>query len=536
MCGLSSGLPFPPVPTGADHLADRLRINLRAAEIPASDADVERLLADGSLARMDEYILRLRDLDVRVEPDYLASAVGRADGRPPASGPLGSGSGAKGAVGDQGGIPDTIGAVAPLIRDGALSPVELLERALDRIGERDGELNAFQMVLADEARAAARTAEAEIRRGEVRGPLHGVPVAVKDLFAMAGTPLTAGAKGVLEVSETDAVAVERLRAAGAVLVGKTRLPEYAFWPGSRNPHYGPTANPRDTTRDAGGSSSGSGAAVADGMVYAALGSDTGGSIRIPAALCGVVGLKPAHGRVSLAGCVPLAWSLDHGGPLTRSAGDAAIVLDVLAGGRGAVSSGATDELAKGLRVAALGDDGTGRPLAAQAALAAWHASSSALRDVGAEVVEVDLPEMALLRAVNFLILSVEAAAFHATGLRHRFDAYGEPCRSRLLTGFAYDATDLVQAHRYRRLARQRWSQRLVGFDVLSTPSQPDVAPPLGEIASVKFTSPFNALGWPAVSVPWGTGAGGLPLATQLVAPDGREETVLRAAHVMESVR
>jgi aspartyl-tRNA(Asn)/glutamyl-tRNA(Gln) amidotransferase subunit A len=416
-----------------------------------------------------------------------------------------------------------------------------VERSLSRIRERDQELNAFQLVLDERARSAAREAEAEIGRGAWRGPLHGVPVAVKDLFAMAGTVTTAGGKrGSWPPSAVDASAVERLERAGAVVVGKTRLPEYAFWPGSLNPHYGPTANPHDVSRDAGGSSSGSAAAVADGMVYAALGSDTGGSIRIPAALCGVVGLKPTYGRVSLEGCVPLAWSLDHAGPLTRSVEDAALALEALAGGPGRAWAAQADGGGRGLpgevsglRVGVVGEDGTGRPLACEQALEQWRASLRALGAAGATLVEIDLPEMALLRAVNFLILSVEAASYHAAGLRERYDDYGEPCRSRLLAGFAYDAGELVQAQRARRAIRTRWEALFERVDVLSTPSQPDVAPPLGEMASGKLTGPFNALGWPAISVPYGSGAGGLPLATQLVAGPWEEATVLRAARALE---
>jgi aspartyl-tRNA(Asn)/glutamyl-tRNA(Gln) amidotransferase subunit A len=251
----------------------------------------------------------------------------------------------------------------------------------------------------------------------------------------------------------------------------------------------------------------------------------------------VVGLKPTYGRVSLEGCVPLAWSLDHAGPLTRSIEDAALVLEALAGkGGGPAAVADAQEVAKGLRVGVLGDDGRRRALATDDALEQWRASLRALEAAGATLVDVDLPEMPTLRAVNFLVLSVEAATYHAPALRTRYGDYGEPCRSRLLAGFAYDATDFVQAHRFRSAARRQWSTVFDRVDVLSTPSQPDVAPPLGEMASVKFTSPFNALGWPAVSVPFGEGAGGLPLATQLVGAPWREDIVLGAARALEKVR
>jgi aspartyl-tRNA(Asn)/glutamyl-tRNA(Gln) amidotransferase subunit A len=537
-------------PLDRSTLADKLRANLRAADVPTSDADIERLLTDGSLSRMEEYVLGMREAGEDVEPDYVAGCSLEPPSPRPAATPDPRPAARRRELRSGDELPDTIAGVAPLLREGVVSPVELVERALARIAERDGELNAFQLVLDARARAAAREAEAELGRGGWRGPLHGVPVAVKDLFDVAGTITTAGGKRAVRTqSSTDAAAVAGLERAGAIVVGKTRLPEYAFWPGSTNPHYGPTANPHDTSRDAGGSSSGSAAGVADGMVYAALGSDTGGSIRIPAALCGVVGLKPTYGRVSLEGCVPLAWSLDHAGPLTRSVEDAALLLDTLAGDgarrgsarqpggwAGAASVADARKAAAGLRVGVLGDDGTGRSLAGDNALGQWRASLRALEDTGAALVDVDLREMATLRAANFLILSVEAASYHASALRTRYSDYGEPCRSRLLTGFAYDATDLVQAQRFRSVVRRRWSTLFERIDVLSTPSQPDVAPPLGKMASVKFTSPFNTLGWPAISVPFGEGAGGLPLATQLVAAPGREDTVIRAARILEMVQ
>jgi aspartyl-tRNA(Asn)/glutamyl-tRNA(Gln) amidotransferase subunit A len=557
-----------------------LRAGLRLADIPAPDADLERVLADGALTRMADFVRTMRNVEGDALPDYVAAWSGEEPRLDlPAAGRDAASRGARPVVGREAasgagppdtrrdgvppsGLPDRIAEVAPLLRRGEISPVDLVERALSRITERDAQLNAFQLVLAERAREGARQAEAEIRTGAWRGPLHGVPVAVKDLFAMAGTVTTAGsrARG-SRPDAADAAAVERLMRAGAIVIGKTRLPEFAFWPGSANPHYGPTANPHDASRDAGGSSSGSAAAVADGMALAALGSDTGGSIRIPAALCGVVGLKPTFGRVSLFGCTSLAWSLDHAGPLARTVEDAALLLAALAGhdprdprtrpgvewnvppelrGDGAsapdparLRRGGGPDGAGPLRIGVLTADGSSSPLAETAALASWHRSCLSLERAGATLVEIDLPEMAVLRAANLLILGAEAATYHAAGLRSRYGDYGEPCRTRLLAGFAYSATDLAQAHRLRRAVRERWGALFGRIDALSTPSQPDVAPPLGEMASVKFTGPFNALGWPAVSVPFGTGPGGLPLATQLVGRRWDEATPLRVAQALE---
>lgn len=542
-------------------IADRLRTNLKLAQIPAPEADVERVLADGWLAGAAELARALREVRDDALPDYVAAFGGELEGvfgdavpRAAAATP-GSREGeprSREAVGVEGarrarpdgGLPDTVAGLSPLLRDGSVSPRELVERALARVEERDGQLNAFQLVLAERAREAARRAEAELARGAWRGPLHGIPVAVKDLFAMRGTVTAAGAKPRRSDPDGfDSAAVERLEAAGAVVLGKTRLPEFAFWPGSANPHWGPTANPHDLGRDAGGSSSGSAVAVAAGMAVAALGSDTGGSVRIPAALCGVVGLKPTYGRISLFGCTPLAWSLDHAGPLARSIDDAELLLAALAGHdprdpRTTPRAGwaAREALRGPLRIGVLGSDGTGEPLAEDAAMAAWRASCFALERGGATLVEVDLPEMAALRAASFLLLSAEAASYHAPALRTRYAEYGELCRTRLLAGFAYDAGDLVQAQRLRRAVRARWGRLFETIDVLATPSQPDVAPPLGERASVKFTSPFNALGWPAVSVPFAQGPGGLPLGTQLVARAWDEATLFRAARALEAAR
>ncbi len=293
-----------------------LRAYLATAGIHASEQIIEGMLARGFLAVPTAFDALSRDFPMHLIPDYLAewrapvaSIPGATLAPVPAKAPLAQ---------------ETILSIAARLQRGELSPVELTEQALTRIGQRDPVLNAFQLVLGERARAAARRAEAEIRGGNYRGPLHGVPVAIKDLLDLAGTPTTAGSKILADnLRSNDSAAVERLEAAGAIIVGKTRMSEFAYAPGSHNPNYGHTRNPRNLAHDTGGSSSGSAAAVADGLVYAALGSDTGCSIRMPAAFCGLVGLKPTFGRVSQAGGVTLSWSLDHLGPLTRSVADAA---------------------------------------------------------------------------------------------------------------------------------------------------------------------------------------------------------------------
>jgi aspartyl-tRNA(Asn)/glutamyl-tRNA(Gln) amidotransferase subunit A len=434
--------------------------------------------------------------------------------------------------------------IARQIEGRDVSPVELTEQALAAITAQDPALNAFQRVLADRARAAARAAEREIARGAYRGPLHGVPVAVKDLFALAGTPTTAGSKILAQwVPDFDAAVVEALEQVGAVIVGKTRMSEYAYSPGSNNAHYGPTHNPWNLEHDTGGSSSGSGAAVAAGLVFAALGTDTGGSIRIPSSLCGIVGIKPTFGRVSLHGAVTLAWSLDHAGPMARTVTDAALLLDVLAGydprdprtRQVLVPVVANLEAGvKGLRVGVVRNDGSGRALGTPETVAAWQKGLATLAAAGAELVEIDLPELEDLRVLNSAILALEAATFHEPLLRERLDEYGEFMRHRILAGYGFAPDAFVRAQQIRAVVRRHCLALFDRVDLVSTPTMPYGAPILGTPASTAFTAPFNTLGWPAITLPVGLTAEGLPLGLQLAGRPWDEATILRAARVVET--
>lgn len=521
----------------------RLRANLRAAGIPYTEADLQAIEEQGFLDSVLAFERLAAAEGTDEAPDYLAAwgdAVPTTD-HPPAADRMFERPSRPSDL-DHASVTE----VAPLLRAREVSPVELARRSLERIAQRDPELNAFQLVLADEALAAAREAEREIRRGGYRGPLHGVPVAVKDLLAMAGTPTTAGSRVFGDWTPSyDAGAVERLEAAGAVIVGKTRLSELAYSPGSNNAHYGPTRNPWNPEHDSGGSSSGSGAAVADGLAYAALGTDTGGSIRIPAAQCGIVGLKPTYGRTSLHGAVPLSWSLDHLGPLTRTVADAALLLGVLAGhdARDARTRPGTEYLAgaaaldagvQGLRVGVLDEDGTGAALGTPEALDAWRAGLKTLERGGAVLVETSLPEMADLVMLLGAVLRVEAAAYHGQRLRERLDDFGPFPRQRLLAAFAHDPTAFVRAQGLRAALRRRVEGALAHVDLLSTPALPHPAPPLGAPSTTRYTAPFNALGWPAVTVPVGLSRERLPLGLQLVARPWAESLLLRAARVVEA--
>ncbi|MEO7911852.1 MAG: amidase [Roseiflexaceae bacterium] len=518
-----------------DQVIDVLRGNLRAAGIPVTEADIQGIVEKGFLSRLADIERVIAQGPIDVLPDYLAdwsTSAGEQHQPSPMDAAIQRHA-------------SPIATIASQLRARQVSPVELTEQVLARIAERDSELNAFQLVMAEPARAAARRAEQEIADGNYRGPLHGVPVAVKDLLAIAGTPTTAGSKILAgNITDFDAAAVERLTAAGAVIVGKTRLSEFAYSPGSNNAHYGPTRNPRHPERDTGGSSSGSAAAVGAELVYAAIGSDTGGSIRIPASLCGIVGLKPTFGRISLYGVLPLAWSLDHLGPLTRSVADAGLLLDALSGydardprTRQHAPPPTPPDLdagVRGLRIGVLSNDGSGGRLGSDAALAAWRHGLAALEQGGAELVQIDVPELEPLRLLNSAILAMEASAYHHPNLRARLDDYGEFMRQRILAAFAYDPRAFVRAQQARAALRRRCDTIFERIDLLSTPSQPDVAPQLGSLGSLTFTAPFNILGWPAISVPVGASADGLPFGLQLAGRPWDEATVLRAARVVEA--
>ena len=537
-------------------ILDRLRGNLRAAGIPVTDEEIALMAESGFLRPVQAFEKMSHGKPVDIVPEYLGAwgyALKAADKVDPreqrhddhAPHPA-----------HDAALPDwsqaSVLEIARALETRSVSPVELTERALERIAECNPYLNAFQLVLAERARAAARRAEAEIGRGEYRGPLHGVPVAVKDLLAMKDTVTTAGTKIHAErVTDFDSTAVARLEAAGAIILGKTRMSEFAYSPGSNNDHFGATRNPRNPEHDTGGSSSGSAAAVADGLVFAALGTDTGGSIRIPASFCGIVGLKPTFGRLSLHGSTTLAWSLDHLGPMTRTVKDAGVLLAALAGedrldprtrhisepdaalrawGRGAPRLEAG---VKGLRVGVLREDGSGRPLASPEILEAWKAGLDALARAGAELVEVDVPQLQPLRVLSGALLAIEAVAYHLPLLQTRLADYGEFMRLRFLAGFAYAPTAFVRAQQLHLSARREVNDLFEQVHLLSTPTMPTLAPSLGTPARLSFTAPFNLLGWPAITLPVGEGGEKLPIGLQLVGKPWDEATLLRAAHVLE---
>ncbi|MBI4011957.1 MAG: amidase [Candidatus Rokubacteria bacterium] len=446
--------------------------------------------------------------------------------------------------------------LAAAVRAGRLSPVELTEDCLRRIERLDGRLRAFITVDAEGARAAARAREAEARAGRIMGPLHGIPLAYKDLCAIRGLPTSCGTRtDAYFLAERDATAVSRLGTAGAITLGKLNLSELALGPFGDNAHRGDVQNPWRPGHVAGGSSSGSGAAVAAHLALGALGTDTGGSIRLPAACCGIVGLKPTYGRVSRAGVMPLSWSLDHVGPMARTVRDAALLLGVIAGpdphdatsSRRAVPdyAGALDGPIGGLRVAVPENyywDGVDSQVDA-----AVRAAIATLGELGARVAELHLPDPRLLVDVANIVARCESAALHGRLLREQPHALQPAVRARLEVGLHVAAYDYLQAARLRaRLTRGFVGDVFAGADLLAMPTIPEPAPTLEAVKAgsteevvrrmgrfSRLTRPWNALGLPALSVPCGFSAAGLPIGLQLVGRPFDEATVLRVGHAYE---
>ncbi|HVP15178.1 MAG TPA: amidase, partial [Terriglobales bacterium] len=428
-------------------------------------------------------------------------------------------------------------------------PLEIVEAMLERIGRLDPALNAFRLVTPERARDEARAAEREILAGRARGPLHGVPYAPKDIFDTAGLTTTAGAKILAaNVPARDAAVIERARAAGLVLLGKTNMHEFAYGVTSNNPHFGPCRNPWDPGRSPGGSSGGSGAALAAGLCALSLGTDTGGSIRIPAGACGIVGLKPTLGRVSRRGVTPLSWSLDTVGPMARTVEDAALLLAAIAGAdpedpwcADAPAGDFTRDLEAGARGLAIGVPREWFFAGVEPAIeAAVRAAIAVLGREGARIVEVSLPDLADAHTAAHATLAAEASAWHEPWLRERPDDYGADVRRALELGHLISAVDYVNARRMQEIVRARALAALAEADVLAMPTLPRTPPAVGEavsrepeVAWNRFMTPWNLTGFPAISIPCGFEPAGLPIGLQIVGRPFEAARVLRAARAYE---
>jgi aspartyl-tRNA(Asn)/glutamyl-tRNA(Gln) amidotransferase subunit A len=433
-------------------------------------------------------------------------------------------------------------AAGRLLRRGELSAEALVRACLARIDELNPRLNAFITVTRDEALASAADADAALARGDDRGPLHGIPVSLKDLIDQRGTPTTAASR-VTDPSPVngDAPLTAALRGAGAVLIGKTNLHEFALGTTSDESAFGPVHHPDDFAHSPGGSSGGSAVAVATGMSLASIGTDTGGSIRIPAAACGLVGLKPSVGEVSLDGVVPLSRTLDHAGPLTRTVADAALVYSALTG-QPVPDPGAG--LPTGRRFGVLGGYFTAK--LEPGVRAAFDHACRALERAGAVLEAVQLPHAAALPAVYLGILFPEAAAYHAATLESRGDRYSPGIRARFEAARYVLGEDYLRAMKGRDVLRAEIDGLLGGRDALMLPTLPIVAPPIGATSAeidgahenvrtlmLRLTQPFNIGGHPAITMPCGPGAKGLPCGLQLVGHRGATPALLDVALACE---
>jgi aspartyl-tRNA(Asn)/glutamyl-tRNA(Gln) amidotransferase subunit A len=434
-----------------------------------------------------------------------------------------------------------------------LSPVEVVRALLGRIGA--DETNSFVTVTAERALERASRAEGEILAGRYKGPLHGVPVALKDIIYTRGVRTTMGSalySG--HVPDHSATVARKLERAGSILIGNTNTHEFAYGPTGDRSHFGATKNPHDTRRITGGSSGGSGAAVAANLCYGALGSDTGGSIRIPAALCGIVGMKPTFGRVSKSGVFPLSWSLDHVGPITRTVEDNALMLNVLAGhdpeDPHSVDRPAED-FARDLETNLCGA-GIGIPTSFysehvdEEVEACIREAVEVFVSLGAEVREIEIPNLLDTLHAQRLILGAEAYAVHEERLEDEPQSFGEEVRERLMDGERPRAYRYANARQRGMLATEEFDRALHGVDMLLTPTLPITATEIGQrevrigdfeehvrFALTRFTGPTDLTGHPSLSVPCGVTATGLPVGLQLIGRRFDEAALYRFGHAYE---
>jgi aspartyl-tRNA(Asn)/glutamyl-tRNA(Gln) amidotransferase subunit A len=451
-------------------------------------------------------------------------------------------------------LQQSIRQIGELLRKGSLSPVDLTVDCLARIEKLNPRLNAFITVTADSALGQARVAEAEIRRGDWRGPLHGIPLALKDLIDTAGVPTTAASALFKDrVPAEDAAVVRRLKAAGAVLLGKQNLHEFAYGGSSLVSYFGEVRNAWNPEHIAGGSSGGSATAVAAGLIYGAIGTDTAGSIREPAALCGVVGLKPTNGRVSARGVIPLSISLDHVGPIARTVADAAVIFQAIAGfdakDKASVDAPVEDYIValekklKSLRI------GVPRKfffeeLDTDVASAINHALSG-LAAMGAELHDLELRGLELPGVTDRTLQKGEAYAFHAEFVVRTPELYQPETLRRIRSGENVSPQKILECRRELERARREIATTFADVDVLVTPTTPIPAPLIGELKQnpellrprelllLRNTRPINVWGLPAISIPCGFTPAGLPIGLQIVGPRWGEATVLQLAHAYE---
>jgi aspartyl-tRNA(Asn)/glutamyl-tRNA(Gln) amidotransferase subunit A len=451
----------------------------------------------------------------------------------------------------------TIAQLYPLLENKQLSPVELTESVLRRVERYDGTINSYISITVEAALSAARQAEADIQAGNYRGKLHGIPLALKDIFDFQNENVTIGSKIHQNyVPGQDATVVRHLKDAGAFFTGKLNLHEYACGGTTNNEHYGPCRNPWNTNKIPGGSSGGSAAAVAANLTYASLGTDTAGSIRIPSAACGTVGLKPTFGLVSKYGCFPLAWSLDHIGPITKSVEDAAIMLDAIAGydpkdphSVKAPQVSYHEQLNADIRGKVIGiEEDFYFHLVDNQIAQAVKSSIQKLEQLGARIEIVKIPHLKYAKFAEFVTFASEAGVIHRENIRKRPEDFGTDVRMILRASSMFSSADYIQAQQIRLLMKEDFLKAFEKVDVIAAPTLPLKTPDIGQQMTdingtpsnvdediLRLTCPANLTGLPAISVPCGF-ADGMPVGLQIIGKAYAEPEILNVAYAFEQVQ
>jgi aspartyl-tRNA(Asn)/glutamyl-tRNA(Gln) amidotransferase subunit A len=438
----------------------------------------------------------------------------------------------------------SIGVIRELLARRELSAVELTRIQLERAESIAG-LEAFISVFAESALEEARRCDERMKEAERPGLLHGIPVTAKDIVWSKGQRTTSGSRIAKNfVPDRDAPVLARLRAEGAVLLGKTNLHEFAYGVSNVNPHYGAARNPWKTDRISGGSSGGSAVALAAGVGYASIGTDTGGSIRIPSSLCGTVGLKPTYGAIPREGVTPLSWSLDHVGPMARGVEDVALLFEIMAGRKIGMQEGSGSTSLSGTRVG-IHERHFFENLSPEVNEKV-RAAITGMEQLGAELVELDIPEIELQAACRNAIAFAEASSYHEENIKTRPEEYGEDTRELLRLGLLIPATDYIAALRARRRIVRAFRKAFHAIDVLVTPATPAPAPPIGashlengeelRFGLIRLVGPFNATGFPALALPCGMSRDGRPLGLQMASSPGHEAELLRVALAFQESR
>ncbi|WP_423800937.1 amidase [Neobacillus sp. SAB-20_R2A] len=450
----------------------------------------------------------------------------------------------------------SIGEAFPLLRDKEISPVELTKAVLENVDRYDDEINAYIQVEKESALKSAATAEKDILQGNYRGRLHGIPMALKDILYFKDEKVTVGSKIHQDyIPDHDATVVKKLKEEGVIFTGKLNMHEYAWGATTTNPHFGACHNPWDLSKIPGGSSGGSGAAVAADMTIASLGTDTGGSIRIPASSCGIVGLKPTHGRISKHGCFPLAWSLDHIGPMTKTVYDAALLLETLSGydpqdptSVDTPVKNYTELLSEDLsgKVIGINEDyffkNVDKPVEE-----AVRSALIQLEKLGAKIELVKIPTLAASEFAELVTIVSEASAVHHANLLKRPEDFGDDVRFLLEFGELIPAVDYLQAQQVRLQLSNDFAHAFKHVDALISPTLPFLPPAIGDNSVdingnkesfldqvIRFTGPGNLTGLPALSLPCGI-SNGLPVGLQIMGPAFKEENVLNIAYAIEKL-